>query len=209
MPTVVTSLFNTRPGTVGVGAIDQSLPVMISVGGTAGTPLFDPFRYYAIVTGFSLGSESGMAVTHTLNDAVRAYLFGERAQTSQVNGVTFPTGCGSAPGSLGGHERAWIFYQYSRSSTRLYPVRIYGGPGIVLWGLLRGFRMALEDPVFGTGRFSFDFMVFPNVLRRVRFPLQGTAEDSNPLGVAPDHPVPDDDPSKQMYGDSGAGGDWG
>lgn len=183
MPSFVTPLFTSRPGTVGVVGVDQSLPVMIAVTGLQpGVPLFDPFRFYAIITGFEVASESGVVVSHTLNDAVRMYLYGERAQPARVSGVTFPRPCGSGPGDLGGQDRAWLYYEYLRSSSYFYPLHVYAGPALSFAGMLRGFRLELGDPVFGTGKFSFEFIAFPNVIRRVRFPI--SEQSDNPLGIA-------------------------
>lgn len=177
MPLFISPLFGTPPGVVGVADLTQTIPVAIAIGGGGipTVPILDPPRFFSIITGFDLQAQSGMAVTHTLNDAVRVYLFGERVHAARVSGFAFGWPCGTPPfGSFTGIDRVWRYYQYFRASSYLAPIRIFAGQGaLVIGGMMSGLTLSVQDTTFGAAQFAFDFVALPPVFRRIRFPAFG------------------------------------
>lgn len=171
MPAVIIPpMFGTPPGWVGAVGFDQSMPVRIAIGGGTENemPSLSPAIFFAIITGATIQGESRIAVSQSLNDVIRMYLFGESPHIIRIEGLAFPRLCGGVD-SLTGAERVFWFYENGRASSYRFPIRISFGDSMNFAGMLVGVGIDWNDSQFGVAKFTLTVMAFPRVQRRNRF----------------------------------------
>lgn len=157
-------IFDSAPGVVGLVVAGDALPFAVSLGGVYGVPAFSEAALSrAILSGFSVRGEGGIGIAETLREKLYVYVFGERAGEARVTGLGFAGLCG-APTNATGFDYVLDYYEAARATTSGVPVRLIFSPATVLFGYMKGFTFALEDPSTGVGTFAFDFKWMPRVL---------------------------------------------
>ena len=154
-------VFGNTPGVVGTVVGGPALPFAVVVGGNPGVAQFGPARVMkAVLTGFDLAGKSGLGVSHSLQDKIHVYVFGERMGQAAVSGVAFAGFCQGDP-RYTGLDAVYDYYERVRVSTQGLVVRLVFGPATVLYGFLSDFNFKLADPESGMGTFGFGFQTAP------------------------------------------------
>ena len=114
-----------------------------------------------LLTGLSVGGQSGYQIMHTLRQYIYIYTFGERAGEVNVSGLAFVNDCTND--SYTGLARLFAWYEHNRISRLGLSMALVLTPTIVISGFLVGFRYQIEDPSISVGQFNLQFVYPPRI----------------------------------------------
>jgi hypothetical protein len=154
------AIFASAPGTVSVLDGDGMTGLPVAIDGLAGA-WYPPFK--AIITSVSIALDGNYQFTHTLDDVIYVYAFGDRISQLRIDGMAFTSNCNEA-GGTGGIEAILDAYAANRIAARDEPIQIQIGTSVSgrFRGYLTGLRNDIARPDERIGTFSFLFHIIPN-----------------------------------------------
>ncbi len=158
-------LFGNSPGRAGL-FVDSSnaIPVTIYIGGHGETDQFTSVHLTkAVITSFDMKNEVNMSGTNTLRERIYFYILGgNKIPAITVGGYMFPGECHQHIPGCGLYDTLEYYEKYRASNYGL-PVRITIDTLTVFKGFMKGLRTGINDPQFGLGEFTFEFMGLPRL----------------------------------------------
>ena len=150
------AIFVSNPGEVVSYKNIGALPLSIFVENWPGYP-----SIRAIITGVSGSSSGNFNVTHTLQDFIYVYIFGERIGDLMISGLAFAgLGCGTS--NQTGIEQIADFYNKYRISAygKLLNIQIGLSGSSSLRGFLVGFQPDITNAESQVSQFGLTFKTF-------------------------------------------------
>lgn len=169
-------IFSADPGTVVLADVREGTPMNLFIEGHEPDPSEDPppppddwggfESLRSIVTGFAVDLEGGVQFTHSLDEFVFVYTFGERMGTMQLSGISFYQDCQEVDEVMTGGEDHGLeemigYYGLNRVNTRRTPVLIVLGASTPFECFLVKMRAELIDSEQLVGRWTMDLKTIP------------------------------------------------
>lgn len=152
------TIFDTQPGAVAVLPSDDGPGLPLAIDGFSGSWFG---AYKSILAGLSLALDGNVQFTHTLDDTIYIYTFGDRISQLRVDGLSFQGGCGD-DGS--GVEAILQAYDENKVASRSSPVQVQIGTSAsgLFRGYMTGLRMEIVKPEARIAQFSLLLSVIPS-----------------------------------------------
>jgi hypothetical protein len=117
----------------------------------------------AIMTGFDLGEESSVSVTHSLRQKIHiAAIGGVRAGNLSISGMWFGNVCnGHQLNSLTGMDALMQLHEGVRFGTTGRLVNVVISNTIALTAIVVSFAARIQDAALGIGEFTFQLRYMP------------------------------------------------
>ena len=127
----------------------------------------------AIVTQAVIVQQGNYQFSHSINDTIYVYVFGDRIGELRVSGTAFPQVCeagggAGAPSSVSsgtGYKEVLDFYDTNRISKRGKPVEIAFG-ATAFEGFLVNMQIQVADAEHLLGQWTYQFSTFPQPQQR-------------------------------------------
>ena len=153
------TLFQSIPGqVVALSNVDGDKGMPLTVDGMSGS-WFPRFR--SIISEMHVGLDGNYQLTHTCEDVVYVYAFGDRISQMQIGGVAFTSAC--AGSNMTGIEQVLAWYKKNRIAVRSKPIQVQIGSSAS--GLFRGYLTNLVGDIIKAesrlSQFALLFKVFP------------------------------------------------
>jgi hypothetical protein len=151
------TIFNSKPGYVVPIYSADVVPLTLMLTGWERFPSFN-----AIINQASLDRSSNPQFSHSMNDTIYAYIFGERIGSLSLGGIAFAGSCqqGRNRNRTGIEDVVEYYDKYSASSSGA-PVDLVIGANQALKGFLVGMSTSLTQTELQLSQFVLRFRTFP------------------------------------------------